>query len=326
MSQEAVLPLSETPQSLKLSFHAKDSMLRSRMMPLLSSARQCAVGIPAGECSVSFYGYMVETERGHPRLWSFRLSDSAKSIKEYKRELIVDQQRRGLDTAKQQTQMALLADTAKILFSDMSTSETAATSLLMQPWCPFQNPADLHRKFDELLPAGQTGMAFVSYLHDMQGILAKKGLLQRELIKTFVDISAEPSRPKFCLYDKDIIPKMALAYLPGFLEQGLPDKQYLVEPAFWRGWKDFRLCVRDNQGREAVILLGPLEAPRRTCDVQIFSHGGQEVARYIAMASLRLMLKYSNSIQGQNIGFVGIANCIACASFAVALCPDRAIP
>lgn len=129
---------------------------------------------------MSFYGYMVETEGDNPRLWSFRLSDTANTIREYLKELMDDLKRRHASLYDQQSEKGLMEQTAKILFSD--TAATAVASLSMQKWCPFQNPADLRQQFDDLLPNGETGMAFVSFLHDRDGMLFEEGRTGRDLI------------------------------------------------------------------------------------------------------------------------------------------------
>lgn len=96
---------------------------------------------------MSFYGYTVETEGDNPRLWSFRLSDTANTIREYLKELMDELKRCHASLYDQQSEKGLMEQTAKILFSD--TAATAVASLSMQKWCPFQNPADLRQQFDQ---------------------------------------------------------------------------------------------------------------------------------------------------------------------------------
>lgn len=242
--------------------------------------------IRTGECSVAFYGYMVETDAGVPLIWIFRLSDQdSNTFRQYYNELDQEMDRRQVLSTEPERQQRKtdMQHTILRFFSDASIQSTAMpTYLEQQKWCPFQNPADLRQKFDELLPDGETGMVFVSFMHDKQGLLYENGQLERGLVKDFIDISAEDSSnsdsrsPRFRLYDQDIISGMRMAYLPPFLCELEPP---LIDPAFWHGWKEFEIFVKDDRGREASVPLYPESSPRKLSDVHSFTFNGREIAR-----------------------------------------------
>ena len=222
---------------------------------------------------------MAETVDMRPQLWTLGFLPEAVTEKDYYdalyREHVLDHDM----TAEQKQHVKREHDIAKTrltqtmirLFASASRHSPGLDAHSEQQHCPFEDPQNLLAVFQEFLPDGSNGTAFVFLLWD-----------DVPSPRVVIDSTA----CSFQVYGRDVVPKLGRAFLPDFLPTEIK-AQLVRDYDRFRQSKEFRLYIEDDNGRRQVPLTESDDTQtkrtkrntRWTSSVYQHHHEGREIAR-----------------------------------------------